>query len=303
MTHWVRLWADMPTDPKWRTIARKSGQPLSCVIALFTLMLTTAGTADDRGSVSGLSVEDAATALDIDEEDVAAILEAMQGRVVSEGRLSGWEKRQPKREDDGAAARKAAWKARKEAQRNAVERNGTHGHAPDTESETDTDSEIKNEDKPHSSARDPGEIDSEAERLLQKAAREAAAQQPITEAMGEWNVAAAEAGWPTISKLTDKRRSHVRNRLREHQIDGWRAAIERARSSPYLGGSDPPSWFTFDWISKPENFLKLIEGNYDRRSSGSDRREGPDRRNALARAADRHLELLERGGAADAGAG
>lgn len=98
MTDWVRLWHDMPTDPKWRVIARKAGQPLPCVISLFTLMLTTASAADDRGDISSLTNEDAAAALDMDEEDVAAIREAMQGRVIEGNRLSGWERRQPKRE-------------------------------------------------------------------------------------------------------------------------------------------------------------------------------------------------------------
>lgn len=98
MTDWVRLWHDMPTDPKWRVIARKSGQPLACVIALFTLLLTTASASDDRGSITNLSIEDAAAALDMDDADVAAIYSAMELRVIADGRLSGWERRQPKRE-------------------------------------------------------------------------------------------------------------------------------------------------------------------------------------------------------------
>lgn len=98
MTDWVRLWHDMPTDPKWRVIARKSGQPLACVIALFTLLMTTASAAEDRGDVSSLSIEDAAAALDMGEDDVSAIMAAMESRVIAGGRLSGWERRQPKRE-------------------------------------------------------------------------------------------------------------------------------------------------------------------------------------------------------------
>lgn len=110
MTDWLRLWHDMPTDPKWRVIARKSGKPLPCVIALYTLLLTTASAADDRGSISGLTIEDAAAALDMDEDDVAAIYQAMDGRVIDSARLSGWERRQPKRErenDDSSQRVKA----------------------------------------------------------------------------------------------------------------------------------------------------------------------------------------------------
>lgn len=33
MSQWVRLWEDMPTDPKWRVIAKRAGRPISEVIA------------------------------------------------------------------------------------------------------------------------------------------------------------------------------------------------------------------------------------------------------------------------------
>lgn len=137
MNSWVRLWLDMPTDPKWRVIARKSGQPLPCVIALYTYMLTIGGCADQPGSIADLNVEEAAAALDMDEDAVSSILDAMETRVTSSGRLSGWEKRQPKREDDGATARKRAQRARDKECRRDVSRNVTHGHAPEAEADTE----------------------------------------------------------------------------------------------------------------------------------------------------------------------
>ncbi len=132
MTSWVRLWHDMPTDPKWRVIARKSGQRVGDVIAVFTFLLVSASAnADERGRTQGVVCEDIAAALDLDDADVSAILGAMQGKVIdADGRLTGWEKRQPKREDN-SAERAAAWRAeRKRTQANAPER-------PDTDAETD----------------------------------------------------------------------------------------------------------------------------------------------------------------------
>ncbi len=99
MSQWVRLWEDMPTDPKWRVVAKRAGRPVCEVIALFTMMMTNAGGAEPRGSLSSWDDEDAAMALDMDQEHVAAIREAMQGKVLDGDRLRGWEKRQPKRED------------------------------------------------------------------------------------------------------------------------------------------------------------------------------------------------------------
>lgn len=143
MTDWVRLWHDMPTDPKWRVIARKSKQPLPCVLAVFTMMLTNAsGNAGERGTLLGWDHEDAGAALDMDAADVEAIYDAMQGKVLEGQRLTGWERRQPKREDSTAAERKAAWKARKS---DAAERAGTQENAAERtreETETETDSSV-----------------------------------------------------------------------------------------------------------------------------------------------------------------
>lgn len=127
MTDWVRLWHDMPTDPKWRTIARKSGQRVGDVISTFNFVLVNAsGNALERGRTHNLHAEDIAAALDIEEADVEAILSAMKGKILDgDGRLLGWEKRQPKREDSTAAKRKAEWKERNGTQRNAEERPDT----------------------------------------------------------------------------------------------------------------------------------------------------------------------------------
>lgn len=108
--------------------------------------------------------------------------------------------------------------------------------------------------------------------LTDEASASSPVRQPISEAKDFWNETAGGAGWPIIQTLSATRQRMVGARLRQHGIDGWRAAITRARASPYLGGTDPPSWFTFNWIIKAENFLKLTEGNYDRRHSDSDNR-------------------------------
>jgi len=126
MTNWVRLWEDMPCDPKWRVIAKRSGRPVAEVLAVFVHMMTNAGqrtqpNASERGVLINWSDEDVAAALDIEPENVAAIRDAMQGKTLEGEKLKGWEKRQPKRED-GAAERAKAWRERNRTQPNATER-------------------------------------------------------------------------------------------------------------------------------------------------------------------------------------
>lgn len=97
---WLRLWHDMPNDPKWRTISRISGQPISLVISLYVHLLVDASRNVTRGHVD-VTTEDLASALDVTERDIESVLSAMQGRVLDGNHLSGWDGRQVKREDDG----------------------------------------------------------------------------------------------------------------------------------------------------------------------------------------------------------
>lgn len=97
---WLRLWHDMPNDPKWRTISRISGQPIALVISLYVHLLVDASRNVTRGHVD-VTAEDLASALDVTERDIESVLSAMQGRVLDGNRLSGWDGRQVKREDDG----------------------------------------------------------------------------------------------------------------------------------------------------------------------------------------------------------
>jgi len=159
--HWLRLWHDLPNDPKLRTIARKSGQPISAVMAVFVHMLVNASVSEVRGTLSSWEDEDIASALDLDTEQVTAIREAMQGRLLDGDVLTGWSKRQPLREDvgsdeeDGSGAMSAAERKRlqrqreREAKQADMSRDVTHGHAPDADAERDKDLKprVLNDDK------------------------------------------------------------------------------------------------------------------------------------------------------------
>ena len=136
---WVRLWLDMPTDPKFRTISKQSKQPLSAVISMFVCLMTDAANASERGRTQ-INDDDLASTLDLETEQVTAIRNAMQGRVLDGDFLMGWERRQPLRED-GSAERSRAWreKQKERTQANASERKKPKPNAPDTDTDTDTD--------------------------------------------------------------------------------------------------------------------------------------------------------------------
>lgn len=160
MITWVRLWHDMPTDPKFRSIARAAKQPLTAVVAVYVFMLTDASAnAAERGRTQA-NDETIASALDLDDEAVAAIRKAMQGRVLDGGALTGWEKRQPKRED-GSPDRAKVWrdlqKANAEIERLRTQVNAAERNRPLDKEERRGEEEKKEDNPPPARSTTPGE--------------------------------------------------------------------------------------------------------------------------------------------------
>jgi len=166
---WLRLWHDMPNDPKWRTIARKSGQSIGNVMAVYLHVLVNASSVTEtqgnagvtqsnackRGVIKNLCADDVASSLDLDPEQVEQILSAMQGKVLDGDAVTGWAKRQPKREDDSAARVRASRDRRRAmplggdgaicpdvTQGNA---GVTQSNAPDKDTDTEKDTDLKPE--------------------------------------------------------------------------------------------------------------------------------------------------------------
>lgn len=61
-----------------------------------------------------------------------------------------------------------------------------------------------------------------------------------------------------------KRYKSLLARIREYGVDKVIAAIERVKVSSFLRGGGKKGWvITFDWFVLPNNFPKVLEGNYD----------------------------------------
>lgn len=99
---WLRLWHEMPNDPKWRTIARNSGQLIGNVMSVYLHLLVSASNATERGRTQNICADDLASALEISASEVESILAAMQGKVLDGDKILGWEKRQVLKEDGSA---------------------------------------------------------------------------------------------------------------------------------------------------------------------------------------------------------
>jgi hypothetical protein len=238
---WCRLWSDLPNDPKWRSIAKVSKQPIATVIAVYIHMMVCASNATERGRTQGWCDEDVANALDIQTEEVAAIRAAMQGRVLEGEELTGWKKRQPARED-GGAERAKQWRDKKKQddERNRTQPNA--GERPDTEEDTEEDKGI-----------DPI---------------------PFHEIVTAYNKFC-----PSLPKVRHIDIGAERTRLikavwlKYHKCEGGAAPVldrlfKKAEASGFLTGKRPGFDGKFfkaklDWMLNEPKMVKILEGDYD----------------------------------------
>ena len=64
-----------------------------------------------------------------------------------------------------------------------------------------------------------------------------------------------------------KRGGMLRARVNEYGVDKVLEAIEKVRSSDFLKGQSKSGFIiTFEWFVRPNNFPKVLEGNYDNRA-------------------------------------
>ena len=74
---------------------------------------------------------------------------------------------------------------------------------------------------------------------------------------------------PGVKKLTAKRRDKIRARLKdEPELEVWEEVFLKIQASGFCNGTLSGGWrASFDWITaNSENYVKVLEGNYDRTS-------------------------------------
>lgn len=73
-----------------------------------------------------------------------------------------------------------------------------------------------------------------------------------------------EKNLPKYTKITDKRKSMVNARIKEYSVDTVLNGLDMASKSEFLNKSENKSWYNFDWIFNPNNFVKILEGKYNK---------------------------------------
>ena len=83
--------------------------------------------------------------------------------------------------------------------------------------------------------------------------------------VAEWN-SLSEYGIKEVSKVNKgtQRDQWLSSRLKQYSEEDFMSAIENIRHSGFLQGKNKRGWMiTFDWFIRPNNFPKVLEGNYN----------------------------------------
>lgn len=92
---------------------------------------------------------------------------------------------------------------------------------------------------------------------------------------------------PKVKSIEGTRKKHVSARIREYGRNAFADMIRKAAASDFLNGRNERGFTaTFDWLIRPSNFIKVIEGNYDSNknysnSNGNPRLKDNQRRGTL----------------------
>lgn len=94
-----------------------------------------------------------------------------------------------------------------------------------------------------------------------------------TEIIKYWNTT-TNGVFGSLKSIDNQRRTWTRARIREYGIEAFYQAIRNAAASEFLRGA---SWFSYDWMVRPNNFVKVLEDKYGKKertdSSGGSGRE------------------------------
>jgi|GEM_PF-1926293 len=169
-----------------------------------------------------------------------------------------WDKEETDTDKDAIASNENA-NACKEMQLHkfASEKNAI---AYDTDSESDSDSESDIDIDIPTGCSSSGSDDT-------------AAQEPISTQIKQvaehWNRMTEGTSIAKVSKISrsSNRYKSLSARIREYGYDEVVQAIDRIARSDFLCGRSKEWVITFDWFLKPNNFIKVHDGNYDNKAS------------------------------------
>lgn len=82
-----------------------------------------------------------------------------------------------------------------------------------------------------------------------------------TEIIKYWNTT-TNGVFGSLKSIDNRRRTWTRARIREYGIEAFYQAIRNAAASEFLRSAN---WFSYDWMVRPNNFVKVLEDKYGKK--------------------------------------
>ena len=282
---WYRAYHGMTQDTKLKVVAKRSGQPMERVLAIWLCLLDMASQNDPRGIVR-FDAEELAVMQDIENvEDVIAIINAFyeKNMLTPEGQIVAWHKRQyPSPSERSKKFRAKA--QRNETRRNTAKRDATPGNTAKrkntkkmTEKDSETDfreerdlEEKKDLDKNLRAREEKKEREKEKQKTGGDAAGESQSENQTFKQMLEiWNAEVqSKLTRGHSAKLTGQREELLSKRWAEdfqQDIRAWRYYCQVIGSSDFcLGKIEGKDWtIDLSWaIASSDHVAKVLEGGF-----------------------------------------
>ena len=269
---WFRWHHGSITDPKFQLVAKKSGARFGDVIAMWAFVLEMASADSDRGNIGTVDFETLDYMLGAEEGTSVRILDAMTQRGLIVGnRVASWEKRQPKREreNDNSTERSKAFRER--------QRHETPCNTSATQETPREEESREEESKPLSNAK-ALDVLSDAEEPAHVAAdTKKFPMCPHQKVIDLYHESLPYC--PQVREWNTTRQKYLQSRWREKAVSlGWQKDDEGLEwfrrffafvgESKFLTGKSdgrsgkPPFLADLEWLMRPSNFAKVVEGKY-----------------------------------------
>lgn len=74
--------------------------------------------------------------------------------------------------------------------------------------------------------------------------------------------------FPHLTTLSEARKKAIKARLNKYTLDDLQRVFDLAEASDFLKGNNSRNWnATFDWLMKDTNIAKVLDGNYNNKTS------------------------------------
>lgn len=94
--------------------------------------------------------------------------------------------------------------------------------------------------------------------------------------------------FPRLTTLSDARKKAIKARLKTYSVEDFQRLFDKAEGSTFLKGGNDRNWSaTFDWLIKDTNMAKVLDGNYDNKTSPA-----PPRKNDAAQELDDYYKMI-----------